>query len=181
MELVVRDKISVLKKELNNIKATAEKEMLTLRHAVDKFTDALIQKAQEQSLRSSEAMYDMQKNLESEAMLLKSQFQQKIKEKQGEAKQVALELQGKLEQTEQQLRAATQEKEELEQELDLFHAKFKHLKEIIRVVARFVPISSEIQQGLLHESEENVERSLDGLRQALQSTHSTSEERSSSL
>lgn len=177
MEIILREKIALLKKELGQVRSTTDKEMLTLRHAVEKYMESLVRRANEQCSRSNEALYELQRNFDGESSMLKSRFQKELRDHEGELKQVKSNMHQKITQLESLLRTAMQEKNNVEHELAVYRSKFAHLKDMIRVLNSYVPLNSDVQTGLLSDEDKMVERAMEDLRKVLEENDREKEER----
>lgn len=160
LEMLLREKLVQLRKETNFIKSYAEKEILTMKHMMDKLMETFIRKVKEHTYKSGTEVVTLQRALENEQLSLRQEFQEKIREKQEEMKHTLSEYQLSVSKLETKTQNLTLERGKLEKELDTFQKKYSDMQRLIATINRFIPLPIDVQTGLLSENDTVVEKSL---------------------
>jgi cell division protein FtsB len=168
LELAFREKIALLKREMNGMRAEADRDVANIQQFFQQQMDVLVRKSSQLGISTNQSMFKAQKQFDAEKEALRMEYQERVHDANDKAKAAIFEAQQRIQASEDHVRDVAAEKAHIEQDLKIFLKKFEDLKRFISVINSVISLPADVQNGILSTQKLNVEKSLQNLKEVLE-------------
>lgn len=166
-ELVLRDKLQILRKDLNQLKSVTEKEIIDTKHDVNGYMHQVSRRIEDITSNLTEDQERTLRRLDNEKSAIMDEYEAKLRMKQQELITAHNRQQEEKLQLDSKITDLEKQRDETSKAILSFQSKFEDLRRVLRVIDAYYPIPLDCQNRILSNERDSVNSGFGTLQQIL--------------